>query len=141
MKKILFFIAALICACSCYSVVRIEDEGLKWGYYSDVYVLNDSINYYINCTVARDRAEFQCSERKRRLIGTDTVYTSFGNYVEKHDTVTTKSASAVLSAKEFTNMLKTERRENADSPTIDIGRGVFITRKLFNEIYDNYIVN
>lgn len=141
MRKIFLFIVTLICMCSCYKTIIVEDGGLKWGYYGDVYIPNDSLVYYMNCIVAKDRAEFQCSEKKRIEIKIDTLHTNFGDYVHKRDSVTIKTMSTVLFAREFKEMLRAVHDEKGGGPTIDIGNGVFITRKLFNEVYDNYILN
>lgn len=141
MKKIFLFIVTLVCMCSCYKATILDDGRLKWGYYSDVYIPNDSITYYMNCKVLDFHAEFQCSERKRIKTSVDTVLTSFGNYIRTHDTVTVKTMNSTMLAKEFRETLRLLRDEDDGGPTIDIGNGVFITRKLFNEIYSNYIPN
>ena len=139
LKSIILLIGVFLCGCSCVKTWTPDVRALEPGYFTDVYVPNDSVVFYLSCTVSIDRAELQQIRRIKRRLKSWVVENSLGEFEMKKDTVIVDYATENLTPNEFKELLKEKQPQEWPNGLVDLGNGISFTQKLFNDLYKIYI--
>ena len=137
--KAIGLLAMLMFACSCWKVAA-DDTSLGFGFFHDTYVPNDSVSYYINCTVKADGAEAQVAKKERKLISKKDVEHGAGVFTMKTDTVINTVYAEVMDNDTFNNFMASGRKLDRKSDTLCVHGKVFMTWKIYDEICKRYTI-
>ena len=137
MKKILI-LAFLFIIASCYKV-RVNDTGLKPGFFQDEYYICDTVVCNMTCSVFSDSAKIQFL--KRTFVTKDTYIVNFKDeeYLIRKDSVLILREDYKYTSLGFRQMLIDKSKTLRNGEGFYFSPNVGLTWYTFDKIFNTYI--
>ena len=138
MKKLIALMAILFALVSCYKVEQ-YNVGLRPNYFLDSVTLGDTVQYNMSCAVNRESAEINFAMKK--YIVKEVITWDFGEavYTTNRDSVVTRFTNHNYTPDEFRIMLLVKNKEQRDTTIFKFDDNMYMSWKVFDEMYNNYI--